>query len=71
MRFFYLSYQFEFFQAFHSEGLYHWYLQDDTSFVILTHMIAEKFKFENLKWCKPVPQINIACDLRQAILWRF
>ena len=53
---YYLCYQLEFLQAFHNEGRYHWYLQDNTSHVILSDKSVEKFKFENLKWCKPVPQ---------------
>ena len=51
-----LCYYLEFLQAFHDEGRYHWYLQDNTSLVILSDKSAEKLKFENLKWCKPVPQ---------------
>ena len=53
---YYLCYHLELLQAFHNEGRYHWYLQNDTSIVILSDKSIEKFKFENLKWCKPVPQ---------------
>ena len=55
---YYLCYHLEFLQAFHNEARYHWYLQDNASLVILSDKSAEQFKFENLKWCKPVSQVR-------------
>ena len=43
---YYLCYYLEFLQAFHNEGRYHWYLQYNTSLVILSDEGTEKFKFE-------------------------